>query len=373
MSIAGNLETMEFAELLQWLARSRKTGTLVIDNGYVEKRALFRDGTIIASASTDPHEYLGHFLVSHGFISEAELAQGMELQQKRKTLLGKILVTVGAISQDDLERMLRLKSEESIYDLFSWTEGEFRFLEDEIPEQPLVPIALDVTSLVLNGLQRLDEWRRIRESIPSAQAVPVTVGKLEVTGDEGARKVLEMVNDDRSIEEIALQTHSTEFFVSRILLAQMESGRLKVVRPRPLRGDGRGAEDGRAVDVDALLAAAEEHFRTGRLHAALRYLQAAASLSPERHESHGRVANLEKEIRDRIARSGIRPDAVPRATRSLDQVTGGSISPQEGFLLSRIDGRYDVDTILKISPMPPLEALVVLWKLLQAGHIRLER
>ena len=33
MSITGNLRTLEFAELLQWLAQGQKTGALVIDNG----------------------------------------------------------------------------------------------------------------------------------------------------------------------------------------------------------------------------------------------------------------------------------------------------------------------------------------------------
>ena len=56
MSIAGNLKTMELSELLQWLSQAQKTGTLVCDNGQVEKRIFFRDGMIISSASTDPKE-----------------------------------------------------------------------------------------------------------------------------------------------------------------------------------------------------------------------------------------------------------------------------------------------------------------------------
>ena len=47
------------------------------------------------------------------------------------------------------------------------------------------------------------------------------------------------------------------------------------------------------------------------------------------------------------------------------------ISPQEGFVLTRINGSYDIQTILKITPVPPLEAQVVFWKLLEGGHIEL--
>ena len=40
-------------------------------------------------------------------------------------------------------------------------------------------------------------------------------------------------------------------------------------------------------------------------------------------------------------------------------------------MLTRINGSYDIQSILKISPMPPLEAQIVFWKLLRAGHITL--
>ncbi|MCP4657088.1 MAG: DUF4388 domain-containing protein, partial [bacterium] len=69
MGISGNLKTMVLAELLQWLSQGQKTGTLVIDNGKIEKKIFFAEGVIISSASTDPKEYLGHFLASHGHIS----------------------------------------------------------------------------------------------------------------------------------------------------------------------------------------------------------------------------------------------------------------------------------------------------------------
>ena len=62
--------------------------------------------------------------------------------------------------------MLRLKAEESIYDVFTWPEGDFRFLDEQLPNANMVPISIDVTGLVLEGMQRFDEWKRIRETDP---------------------------------------------------------------------------------------------------------------------------------------------------------------------------------------------------------------
>ncbi|MEE9562287.1 MAG: DUF4388 domain-containing protein, partial [Thermoanaerobaculia bacterium] len=141
MSITGNLKTMELAELLEWLHRGRKTGTLFVDNGQVEKKIYFDKGSIVSSAASNPKEHLGHFLVTHGHIDEITLAQAVEMQQENKMLLGKILVTIGAISEKNLNRMLRTKAEESIYELFTWSEGDFNFVEDELPGYQSVPLS----------------------------------------------------------------------------------------------------------------------------------------------------------------------------------------------------------------------------------------
>ena len=47
--------------------------------------------------------------------------------------------------------------EESIYDIFSWAEGDFRFLDDILPESAMVPMKMDVTGIVMEGVQRVDE------------------------------------------------------------------------------------------------------------------------------------------------------------------------------------------------------------------------
>ena len=82
---------MQLGELLQWLSLGSKTGTLLIDGHGVEKRVYFQDGRIASTSSSDQREYLGHFLVSHGFITEEELKMAMEVQEESQILLGKIL------------------------------------------------------------------------------------------------------------------------------------------------------------------------------------------------------------------------------------------------------------------------------------------
>jgi len=381
MSITGNLKTMQLAELLQWLSQSNKTGTLVIDNTRITKKVYFRAGRVVSSASTDPKEHLGHFLVSHGLINEQELSKAIEMQERTGMLLGKILVTIGALEEETLHKLLRLKAQESIYDIFTWPEGDFRFIDDELPEAMMIPIDLDVTAITLEGVRRVDEWQRIREFIPSMQAIPVSLVELgDPSLPANVQKVLALVNDNRTVEEIVLQTHSSEFHVCRVLLQQIGQKKLKVVKPRWHNGPGgaaaapagSGASEGGEVSAQPLLRAAESHLSHKRYEHALRHLRAARSLEPEKKAVQTAVQQGEEHIRRDLEGEGIRQEMVPKLSSSLEDLTASKITPQEGFMLTRINGSYDIQSIVKISPMPQLDALLVFWRLRKSGYITLE-
>jgi len=368
MGIAGNLKTMALSDIFQWLANGRVTGTLVVSNGEAVKSIYFRAGAIVSCNSTDPREFLGHFLVSHGCISEAELAAAVGEQDRSGELIGKILVDQGAVSQAELQRMLALKAEESIFELFLWEDGQFRFLDGQLPDYELVPISLNVTSVTLEGIRRVDEWARIRRFIPSAQCVPVAVANLlEGETDEARRAVLEQVNDDRSVEEICLQTHSSEYFVSEILFQKAASGRLKAVRPRvvsaPAAAPGTAAAE--------LVAEARARLQELDFEQALRRLRAAGSLQPDDRELSRDIKALETEMRAKLQEAGVERGGVPVLTGNPAALKGMSLTPEEGFILSRLGGGGDLGSILKISPLPELEALVVFSKLVKAGLVEI--
>jgi len=396
MSIAGNLKTMDLAELLQWLSQGQKTGTLVVDNRKIEKRIFFRAGHIISSASTDPREYLGAFLISHGFISENQVNAAVKLQESSRMLLGKILVLQGAISEPDVHRMLRLKAQESIFDVFTWREGEFRFLDHELPSESMVPIDLDVTGVVLEGMHRIDQWRRIRQLMPDTQTVPVAIGQFaadEEDEDEealaGGQQVFALIDDERSVADICEALHATEFFVCQHLLHQQLAGRIKLVKPRPSEapvpvreatpaGPPAAAAPqtppaGPAEEAERLVNHGGDLARSGQLDQALRYLRAGRALDPENRKLEAAAQRIEDGLRLEVERAGVSPNAVPVLTKPLEQLTQASISPQEGFLITRIDGSSTVQALARVCPMPALDTALVVWRLVRAGHVRFQR
>jgi hypothetical protein len=372
MGIVGNLRTMQLEELLQWLSQSRKTGTLEIKTDKVEKKVCFREGQIVSTASTRPEEYLGHFLVSHGLISETALAKAMELQEATGMLLGKILVTKEILKESELHQMLKLKSEESVYDIFSWPEGEFRFLDDVLPPaNAMVPMVLDITAILMEGVQRVDEFRRIRQLIPSQDAIPVQIYEWELKHpDPGTTQILDLVNDERTVEEIRLQTHSSEFHVCKVLYDQWSKGRLKVVKPRWREQTGTFQGSKGLFSSETLLEAGKKYLEDQDYELALRHLRAARSLDPESPDTQEALTHGEKSIREAIEKAGVTLTSVPSLAMSFDQLTNAKLSPQEGFMLTRLNGTYDIQSILKITPMPQLDTLLVFWKLKKGGYIK---
>ncbi len=376
MSITGNLETMNLAELLQWLANNRQTGTLNISNGTIEKRIYLREGTILSSSSSDPRRLLGHFLVSKGVITEEILAQAMTVQEQHGGLLGEILVESGAVGQVTLDRMLRLNAEENICDLFAWQEGSFEFLDGELPDHELVSLSSNITGLIMEGMRRIDHTAAMKEVIPSPQCVPVAVAPL-LDGDEldpGWRGVLAAVDDDRSIEDICLHTHSSEFFVCQVLHRKITDGKLKIVRPRVIESGAQIVAEkvpgtSEVPKAEALIGEAMNYLKAEDYESAVRHLRAAASLEPDNRDLRLVIEQKEAAIRKAIAEGGVRPDCVPVLESTFDELKALRFSPGEGFILSRINGKSDIRSMAKISPLSELDALLVFWKLAKEKHI----
>ena len=175
MPINGNLSTMGLAELLQLLANGHQTGTLSVTDGEIEKKIFLQDGEIVSSSCTDPKGFLGQFLISKGLITEEVLAQAMAIQEEQGGLLGEILVQGGALDQERLDHLLRVKAEDNICDLFFWDQGSFEFTDGDLPDYELVRISATISSLVMEGMRRVEHANQIREVIPSPQCIPVAV------------------------------------------------------------------------------------------------------------------------------------------------------------------------------------------------------
>ena len=312
-----------------------------------------------------------YFLVSHGYITEGELKKAMEVQEESKILLGRILLMINAISETDLLRLMKRKAEESIYDVFLWEDGTFEFVEGAQPDLKMVPLSLDVTSIILEGLHRYDEWKRIRERVPDASVVPVITRPLNLDALlERERLMVPHIDGQRSVEEIALQTHNAEFPVSRFIYECLCDGSMVLAEAVPRRREVAASAGGSVeMDVEHFLQRGQASLKENP-QAAYRMFKVASDLDPADGRAAEAVRDAEREIRAALERDGVTGEKIPELSISIPELTERTFSPHEGFVLSRINGQWDVKSITKISPIKELEVLMIFQRLWKDGVVR---
>src|SRR5262249_4365994 len=159
-----------------------------------------------------------------------------------------------------------------------------------------------------------------------------------------------LVDDERTVEEIRLVTHSSEFHVSRVIYRQWQEGRMKVVKARTPRsvtgaiaalGGSTGAFNaplpGGPPTATALGDAAKKFLTQESYEQALRHLRAARCLEPENQSVGDLLSSTEKNIRESVESNGVRLTSIPTLAVTFEQLTSSKISPQEGFMLTRIN------------------------------------
>jgi hypothetical protein len=384
MALSGNLRTMLPGDLLQWLSLGQKTGTLVISNKRVEKKIFFRNGRVISSASNDPREYLGQFLMSHGYLTEPELKKAMEVQQQSGILLGKILVMIDVINEPDLVRFMRLKAEEEIYDIFLWNDGDFYFVDDELPQMEMIPLQVDVTGIIMEGTRRVDEWARIRETIPSEAVIPNLVKDVDYTDlEEVEEPIVRAIDGKRTIAELVLESRSSAFTVSSTVSALVRHGFAKLVDPTTSKMRAIVEEQAPAVppipaefneddEIISLLSAAQSALRNRDYEKTQRLLRAAQNLDPNHPKIRTAIKGAETVILGELRHQGLLESKVPKVSKALEEITQMNFSPNEGFILSRINGQWDIGSLIKISPIRETDAMLIFHKLWRDGIIALD-
>lgn len=171
MALAGKLEDVQPAEILQFLAMSEKTGKLTFTTGTSEGLVVFRNGKIIYAASSSLRETFGSIVLSLQLVGEDQLNEALYQQHRSgsEKRLGTILVEMGVLSQADLQSALQHQVMQVLREMFGWRHGYFRFRNLELAgsgdvevdaRDLLVDIPLDARSVALDAARRHDEDAR---------------------------------------------------------------------------------------------------------------------------------------------------------------------------------------------------------------------
>jgi hypothetical protein len=373
---------MTLPDLLQWASRGQKTGTLALSNEGLTKRIFLRDGIIVGSSSNDPRDYLGQVLLSEGLISERQLKEAMDLQARTRVMLGRILVQWKAVTEERVAAVLRHKAEETIYSLFLWTDAGFEFFDDELPPGDQVLISVQVEEVLLEGVRRYDTAHKIRELLPHNNLVLSRTGRplaADIAVKPFAKKLYDLIDGRRSVADIILEAHSAEFNVCQVLYVFVQRGNAALaaepaaipVEPVTAPATPAAGPVQTAAALEPVLKAAHAHLDRGDAEAALILLDTIREEGVRNPELAALTVTAEQYFVERAYRHYLPPGKIPVLKRSLESLVGDNLSPAEGFLVSRVNGSWDLRSIMSISPLREVDALRALKRLRERGIIDL--
>ena len=370
---------MSVADVLQFLAAGQKTGTLKIGGGSITKQIYLENGKIVGSTSNDPKEFLGQVLLHYGKIDETQLQTAMDIQRQSGGKLGAIISARGFVSQEDIMDVLRTRTLEIIYDLFIWEEAEFEFFDSEPLPTDLIRIQVDATSVIMDGIYRIDEWARYRRVIPSDRTFfELKTGWTQTLPESNKelREVLFHVEKRHTVAEICFNLHTSPFHACALLFDLVEKGAIKVAgeaEAPPAEVTADLSELKLPQTAPELLKLAREELKRHDVENALVYIHSALEQEPKSAEGHRLREEVERRYVANVYQNGLSPNSVLKLLGSLEQLANERLGPQEGFVLSRINGEMDISGILSVCPFREADSLRMIKTMLDRGIIGVEK
>ena len=367
MSLKGKSATMPVDELLRFIASRKSTGTLELVRGNAWRRLYFEKGKIISSGSSDASEYLGNFLVSEKKITEDQLTEALEVQKKTKVMLGKILVMIGAVSEEELLVMLETKCKESVFMMFLWDDADFEFFDNQLPAVRLIPTSMEVESLVSEGLKRRDEWKVLRELYPSRRIIfskTETVSANEQISDPFISTVFQLVDGQRSINDIITQSHGTEYRVVHSLNTLKGNNLVQISN----YGEPVRPPVSEAIPLTTIIENARKKMALARWEEAINLFNYALQYE-DSLEIKELLLHAEESFVQSIYEDVISPASILKLRMPLEQLSKERLSSEESYLVTRINGKWDLKSILTITPLREIDALRIVRRMLDRGII----
>ncbi|MDZ7830330.1 MAG: DUF4388 domain-containing protein [Desulfobacterales bacterium] len=237
MTIKGNLETFYLTSLLQMLNYDQKTGKLTIKSDTNEVQIYLHEGDVVFATETQKTNRLGDLLKNKGMISQQVLNECLAFSRKNKQGLGKTLVQQGHISLEKLNAFLLKQAENTIYNVFLWTHGEFEYQDEDLNLKGVVGNKLNTMNLLLEASRRVDEIEIFKKQIPNEAGIIKIAGNTDQSGGDiklnpDEWRILSLIDGKSTVRQIIDKSGLDDFTAYKHLNSLIASGRVEVSQPK---------------------------------------------------------------------------------------------------------------------------------------------
>lgn len=174
-NFASRTDFLSLEEVLQMLAAGKHCGCLSLEKADNRLDIYIRDGRIVY---LDPHHLTRRVIPASDSLRQRELpATAVDAAEAERTRSGRPIVLAlfdsGHFKKDELREMLRLFGREALYE-FLMEDGPVVFYyrrQDKLPDfADEHDLRLGITSVLLEGSKRVDDWRMMRKMFPDSGA-----------------------------------------------------------------------------------------------------------------------------------------------------------------------------------------------------------
>jgi len=163
MDFGGDLKVLEPSIIFQMINIAKLTGRLKLITADNVATLYFETGELTYAAIDTGNKRVGEILIEKGLITEDQLEQALHESRRddvdKRT--GDVLIENGDIDQNVLVSVIQEQIKEVVYMVLEWIEGQFIFFADAKTENEDILLDVKLDHLLLEGLKRLDEARKI--------------------------------------------------------------------------------------------------------------------------------------------------------------------------------------------------------------------
>jgi len=223
---------MPLAEVLGWISATNRLGLLTVRGVGSEAMLQLRSGRVVECAALDPPVLLGQFLLFHGVIDEEVLDQAMRAHVAQGRRLGDVLLDTGAVSPENMQEALTAKAEETVLGAFDYATGWFTFDPAVISLEAPLTLDMSIPEAIARGDRRVKSAAVAAAILRRSGVVLRKTAKgpsAKLSSVWSLRSAYALVDGERSIDEIVLHMHGTEFHVVQRLYQLFLEGFIEVV------------------------------------------------------------------------------------------------------------------------------------------------
>ena len=366
-TIEGDLTVMTLPDLTVWMANRKTSGTLTVERGPEQQIFDLEDGAAVRAASNNPRQYLGQFLLHYELLTEEQLQHAYRTQKETGVRLGRILVMIGLVPEEQVIQCLRIKIAETLLHAFRWPDGRFHLSTPAAPSSTgEISLAVPLMDVHTEDHARQAVWDAYDGIFPDAtMLVGVNDPRMPRTASPGSfrERLLTLARRGLSIEALKLETHASDYALAQELVELYQAG---IIAPRhptstalpPLETPTTGQTH---LDL-AQQAMDQQRYSDALAHAKASPDDPRALALVTQLDELGRTSSPEYPQRSSLPVLVVEPEAA-----DLKKLTA-----KERYIVARIDGKRSVQAIMQVSPMHDVEALDIIRTFHRDGWIRFE-